>query len=57
MESIKRFIRDEEGQNMIEYGLVAALVAVGAIAALTALKTQIADLYTYITGKIADAMK
>ena len=30
--------KDEKGQGMVEYGLIIALVAVGAIAALTALR-------------------
>ncbi|HSD41612.1 MAG TPA: Flp family type IVb pilin, partial [Burkholderiales bacterium] len=28
MNSIKRFVREEEGVSMVEYGLLAALIAV-----------------------------
>ena len=35
MEKIKRFLKDEEGVTMIEYGLIAALIAVALIAVLS----------------------
>ena len=35
MDFLKRFIRDEEGVTAIEYGLIAALIAVVIIAAVT----------------------
>lgn len=34
---ISRFYKDESGATAIEYGLIAALIAVGLITALTAL--------------------
>jgi pilus assembly protein Flp/PilA len=34
--SIKRFVRDEEGVTAIEYGLLAALIAVAIIVGATA---------------------
>jgi pilus assembly protein Flp/PilA len=37
MERIKRFLKDEEGVTMIEYGLIAALIAVVVIGVLTTL--------------------
>lgn len=35
MNSIKKFILDDTGVTAIEYGLIAALIAVGIIAAVT----------------------
>ena len=32
---IQRFVREEEGQNVVEYALVLTLIAVAAIAGLT----------------------
>jgi Flp pilus assembly pilin Flp len=32
---VRRFIREEEGQNVVEYALVLTLIAVAAIAGLT----------------------
>ncbi len=33
MNNIKRFIKEEEGQGMTEYGLILGVIAIGAIAA------------------------
>jgi pilus assembly protein Flp/PilA len=38
---IQRFIREEEGQDLIEYALLAALISIIAIAAITAIGTQV----------------
>ena len=38
---IQRFIREEEGQDLIEYALLAAIIAIGAIVAMGALSQQI----------------
>ena len=43
---IKSFISDESGATAIEYGLIAGLVAVAIIAALTALGTSLDGLFT-----------
>ena len=37
MNFIKNLIRDEQGATAIEYGLIAALIAVAAITAMTSL--------------------
>jgi pilus assembly protein Flp/PilA len=39
---------DESGQDLIEYALVAALVALGAVASLKTLGTSIATAFTTI---------
>jgi pilus assembly protein Flp/PilA len=40
MELIKRFIQEEEGQGLVEYALIAALIAVVCVAALQAIGTN-----------------
>ena len=40
MEKIKQLVIAEEGQSLVEYGLILGLVSVGLVAALTALKTK-----------------
>ncbi len=52
---IKRFLKDEEGATMVEYGLVVALIAVAVVATLGPLGTKIADLFTTVAGKIPAA--
>lgn len=50
-----RFSLKESGATAIEYGLIAALVALAIIAALTALGTDLAALFTGISTKLQDA--
>jgi pilus assembly protein Flp/PilA len=39
---------DEEGQDLVEYALLAALIAVAAVITMTALGTKISALFTKI---------
>jgi pilus assembly protein Flp/PilA len=45
---IKRFAQDDSGATAIEYGLIAALVAVGLITALTTLRTNLQTTFTQV---------
>jgi len=47
-----KFVRDEEGASLVEYGLLLSLVAVVCIAAITLLGTSISNLLTTVAGKI-----
>ena len=49
---VRRFVREEEGQDLIEYSLLAALIAVAAIAAMKLLATDINAIFK----KIGDAL-
>lgn len=49
----KRFVKDESGATAIEYGLIAALVAVVAIAGMTILGNKLSALLSFIGGKLA----
>lgn len=53
IDQFRRFVGDETGVTAIDYGLIAALVAVGAVAAFTALGTQLGTTFTTATGKLA----
>jgi len=48
----QKFIRDEEGVTAIEYGLIAALIAVAIIAAVTLVGTDLALVF----GKVSTAL-
>jgi pilus assembly protein Flp/PilA len=41
MKFIKKFFREEEGATAIEYGLIAALIAIAAISAMQGLGTEL----------------
>jgi pilus assembly protein Flp/PilA len=51
---VNRFVREEEGQDLIEYSLLAALIAVACIAAMKALAIDINQIFAKI-GAALDA--
>ncbi|MEQ1770170.1 MAG: Flp family type IVb pilin [Devosia sp.] len=55
MTSIQRFVSDESGATAIEYGLIAALIAVGIIAAATTLGNSLTALFGRISTKLNGA--
>ncbi len=55
MNTVARFMNDESGATAIEYGLIAALIAVGIIAAATVLGNSLADLFNRIGNTLDDA--
>ena len=52
MNIFSRFIRDESGATAIEYGLIAALIAVVIITALTAIGTNLNTKFAAIAGNL-----
>ena len=44
-----RFTNDESGATAIEYGLIAALIAVGIIVALTSVGTGLSGVFTSVS--------
>jgi len=52
MKKLVQLIRDSEGATAIEYGLIAALIAVAAIAAMQGLGTQLSNTF----GNVSTAM-
>ncbi len=55
MNLVRRLINDESGATAIEYGLIAALVAVAIIAALTALGTSLDSLFSNVATTVSNA--
>lgn len=49
------FLSDESGATAIEYGLIAAIVSVGLISALTSLKTNLQGTYNTIGSAVQNA--
>ena len=47
-----KLIQDEAGVTAIEYGLIAALIAIAAIAAFTAVGTTLSSTFSYISTKL-----
>ena len=51
-----RFVREEEGQDLIEYSLLCALIAVACIAAMQALATDINEIFQAIGVELDGAL-
>jgi len=56
VQSIKRFINDEEGVTAIEYGLIAALIAVAIITVVGTVGTNLVAVFTKIAAELAAAL-
>jgi len=52
---IKRFIRDEEGAAAVEYGLLAALIAVVVVVAVSAVGSEVCKTFSTIAQKLGGA--
>ncbi|MGB3273005.1 MAG: Flp family type IVb pilin [Xanthobacteraceae bacterium] len=52
---VSRFVKDESGATAIEYGLIAALIALVIIGAVTTLGTTLSSKFTQIKDGIAAA--
>ena len=53
---VSRFVKDETGVTAIEYGLIAALIAVVIIASVTLVGTQLTAVFTKIQTSLAAAI-
>ena len=51
--SLRVFWNGEEGQDMVEYSLLLAFIALAAVALLTGIKTQISGLWSTINSTLA----
>jgi pilus assembly protein Flp/PilA len=48
-------MNDESGQDLIEYALVAGLIGLGAVAAMTGLSTKIGTAFSSVGSSLASA--
>ena len=49
---VTRFLKDESGATAIEYGLIAALIAVAAIAAMQGLGNSLKSTFTNVSSNM-----
>ena len=47
------FIKDESGQDLVEYSLLLSILAIAGIATLGTLATTVATTFTTVNGRIA----
>jgi len=55
MTFVRRFVRDEKGATAIEYGLIAALVAIAAITALGAVGSELTNTFNKVKTELDTA--
>ena len=52
MAKFLKMIRDNKGATAIEYGLIAALIAVAAIAAMQSIGTKLGDTFNNVSNEL-----
>ena len=52
MSNLYKLIRDNKGATAIEYGLIAALIAVAAIAAMQGIGTKLGTTFNNVSAKL-----
>jgi pilus assembly protein Flp/PilA len=49
MEALTKFLKDEDGVTAIEYGLIAAVIALGILASVRLVRTWLVNQFTRIS--------
>jgi pilus assembly protein Flp/PilA len=52
MNLFNRFVREDAGQDLIEYALLAGLIALGCVAAMTSLADKIGGAFKAVEAKL-----
>ena len=52
MQFIRKMMKNEKGATAIEYGLIAALIAVAAITAMSTVGTKLTNTFTNVSNKL-----
>lgn len=52
MKQVQKFIRNEDGATAIEYALIASLIAVVIIGAVTTVGTKVSTVFTEVGGSL-----
>jgi pilus assembly protein Flp/PilA len=56
MASIAHFLADDKGATAIEYGLIAAMIAIGCMVAFTAFGVSLTGLFGWVQERAGGAM-
>lgn len=51
--AVRSFVRDDEGQDLLEYAMLVALIALGCVAAVTLAGDQVEAIFNAIAGKLS----
>lgn len=49
------FLQDEQGQDLVEYALLLAFIALAAVATLGGIKTTVSDMFVKVNSSLTSA--
>jgi pilus assembly protein Flp/PilA len=53
---LRNLLRDESGQDLIEYALVAAVIGLAAVAAMSTLANNVSNAFSAVGSKLSSAV-
>ena len=56
IQTLSNLLRDESGQDLIEYALVAAIIGLAAVAAMSTLASNISNAFSAVGSKLSSAV-
>ncbi|HEY1731523.1 MAG TPA: Flp family type IVb pilin [Terriglobales bacterium] len=56
LQTLRNLLRDESGQDLIEYALVAAIIALAAVAAMSTLANNITNAFSAVGSKLGSSV-
>lgn len=55
LKAIRDFVKDESGQDIVEYSLLLVLIGAAALFVMTTMGTSIKNIFSKIAGKLSTA--
>jgi pilus assembly protein Flp/PilA len=56
LRALRNLLRDESGQDLIEYALVAAIIGLAAVAAMSSLASSVSTAFSAVGSKLSGAV-
>jgi pilus assembly protein Flp/PilA len=56
LQALRNLLRDESGQDLIEYALVAAVIGLAAVAAMSSLANNVSNAFSAVGSKLSSAV-
>jgi len=56
IQTLSNLLRDESGQDLIEYALVAAIIGLAAVAAMSTLASNISNAFSAVGSKLSSGV-